>query len=81
MDGIKMTLKELYDEKAERQRKQEERERKLAQKRNNKKADMGDFDGFDRGYGSSPSENTRNVKEDEETKNEITSEEQRYLKF
>jgi hypothetical protein len=30
MDGIKITLKELYDEKAEREKKQEERERKLA---------------------------------------------------
>lgn len=57
----------------------------MAQKKNKKPEininNAGDFDGFDRGYGSSPSENTRNINAEEDTKMEITSEEQRYLKF
>ena len=70
MDGIKIQLKELYDEKEERKLKLLERE-----KRQKKRGDQG-FDGFDKGYGSSPSENYK-----EEEIERANSFEERYQRY
>ena len=59
MDGIKIQLKELYDDKELRKHRKLEREKRLTK---NMKPNFDDFEGIDKGYGSSPSSHQ---KEDE----------------